>query len=198
MVGVLADTHIPDRVAGLHPDLISVFRQRQVDQILHAGDICVPETLAELEKVAPVTAVRGNRDWAFPELPWKQTLHLAGTPVALLHGHGSLKNYIWDKFMFILHGYRIQRYLNLAARLAPEARVIVFGHTHRPANLWLNGHLFFNPGSAAFYPPEGGKPSIGILTFWLDGRVEGELIPLRRIEIRNRQWIHSKIGESIS
>jgi putative phosphoesterase len=61
-LGVLADTHIPDRVPTLNPRVIQVFRQAQVSAILHAGDVSVPQVLAELEKIAQVYAVRGNRD----------------------------------------------------------------------------------------------------------------------------------------
>jgi hypothetical protein len=59
-IGVLADTHIPDRAKELHPDIIPIFQQHEVDRIIHAGDICVPSVLEQLTKVAPVDAVRGN------------------------------------------------------------------------------------------------------------------------------------------
>ncbi|MFZ3078594.1 MAG: metallophosphoesterase family protein, partial [Bellilinea sp.] len=70
-LGVVADTHIPDRVRSLHPDLLPGLSAAKVEAILHAGDICSPAVLAVLSQVAPVVAVRGNRDWAFAgTLPW--------------------------------------------------------------------------------------------------------------------------------
>ena len=65
-LGVVADTHIPDRVRSLHPDLLPGLKAANAEVILHAGDICSPVVLAELSQVAPVVAVRGNRDWALP------------------------------------------------------------------------------------------------------------------------------------
>ena len=38
-LGVLADTHIPDRVPELDPQIIQVFRRAGVAAILHAGDV---------------------------------------------------------------------------------------------------------------------------------------------------------------
>jgi putative phosphoesterase len=69
-LGVIADTHIPDRARSLDPQLLSIFDAAQVKAILHAGDVCVPRILDELGEIAPVHAVRGNRDlWALRQLP---------------------------------------------------------------------------------------------------------------------------------
>ena len=54
-IGIVSDTH--DRVLPvLHAALAGV------DEILHAGDIASAEALAEIETIAPVTAVRGNME----------------------------------------------------------------------------------------------------------------------------------------
>ena len=45
------------------------------DHILHAGDICGPEVLERLARIAPLTAVRGNNDRG----PWAQALEEAET-----------------------------------------------------------------------------------------------------------------------
>jgi putative phosphoesterase len=54
-LGVIADTH-----GLLRPQVFEVFRE--VDRILHAGDVGKAEILADLEALAPVTAVYGNVD----------------------------------------------------------------------------------------------------------------------------------------
>ena len=55
LVGVLSDTH------GVLPS--AAFAElADCDFIVHAGDICGPGILAELETLAPVTAVLGNND----------------------------------------------------------------------------------------------------------------------------------------
>jgi predicted phosphodiesterase len=63
ILGVLADTHIPDRVPGLNPRVLKIFQQARVSEILHAGDVSIPQVLEELRQVAPVSVVQGNRDF---------------------------------------------------------------------------------------------------------------------------------------
>ncbi len=179
-IGVVADTHVPDRAVRLNHGLLPALRGHKVDHILHAGDICRPDVLEELGEVAPVTAVRGNRDWAFSgSLPWARTVELAGVSIGLVHGHGSLTDYLWDKIQYLVEGYRLERYLQVIRKRAPQAQVIVFGHTHRPANVVVDGVLYFNPGSANFSPPERhGSPGFGILRIYSQQRVLGQLYRL--------------------
>jgi len=172
-IGVVSDTHIPDRTRWLHPELVPALRQARVSAILHGGDISVPRVLETLQEVAPVTAVRGNRDWAFAgQLPWEQRLEFGGVPVALVHGHGTWSRYLWDKLQFMTSGYDLRRYQRTWRSLT-EARVIIFGHTHRAENHWQDGRLWFNPGSAC----SRGYPSFGLLRFSA-GQVSGEIVRL--------------------
>jgi predicted phosphodiesterase len=69
VIGVVADTHVPDRVNALHPDLLQELATREVDYIFHAGDCSTSCVLDELRAIAPVFAVAGNRDWFLPTLP---------------------------------------------------------------------------------------------------------------------------------
>jgi putative phosphoesterase len=188
-VGVLADTHIPDRAFELHPDIASTFTGQAVSLILHAGDICAPGVLSELKKVAPVVAVRGNRDWVFHnKLPLVQSLELAGVKVALMHGHGGFLNYLKDKWYYYAEGYRLKRYKRLLLETLPDANVIVFGHTHYAENLQDNGKLLFNPGSACMGWKPGGEPSVGVLRFYNGGQVVGEIIKLNEHHLQDRRW----------
>jgi len=60
VVGVISDTH------GLvRPEALRALDGSEL--IVHAGDIGSPEVIAALERIAPVSAVRGNNDreqWA--------------------------------------------------------------------------------------------------------------------------------------
>ncbi|MEA4910167.1 MAG: YfcE family phosphodiesterase [Anaerolineaceae bacterium] len=178
-IGVVSDTHIPDRIKGLHPALLPALRARQVDLILHAGDISTPRVLAELEQVAPVLAVRGNRDFAFwGKLPLVQTVEVGSVQIAMMHGHGNWKNYLWDKWQYVREGYRLERYHPLLLGTVPDARVIIFGHTHRPVMTWQAGRMLFNPGSAskilrAF------DPTFGIIRVRHGHIIEGEIVDLQ-------------------
>lgn len=188
-VGVVADTHVPDRAAELHPLVLPLMRQHGVQHILHAGDICAPQVLQELEQVAQVTAVRGNRDWLFVDsLSTLESITLSGHKVALMHGHGSMKQYLWDKLQYVIFGYRFERYRRLMNRTVQGAKVIVFGHTHQPVNRWIDSTLYFNPGSACHGMPVAENPSVGILRFYQDGNVSGEVISMHGYRLVARKW----------
>jgi putative phosphoesterase len=188
-IGVVSDTHIPDRVIELHPDLIPGLQQAGVEMIFHAGDISTQKTLDQLSRVAPVEAVRGNRDIFTPRnIPFERRLDLNGVPVLLTHGHGSLTHYLWDKGIYAVKGYVFERYQQYLTTVAKQARVVVFGHTHRPANRLIDGTLFFNPGSAG--PNyDNSQPSYGLLRIGKDGEVRGEIIMLANYPVVGRRWI---------
>jgi putative phosphoesterase len=180
-LGVIADTHIPDRAPRLQPQIIPIFKQARVKAILHAGDISTPTVLEELRQVAPVYAVRGNRDWfMLRKLPDTLFLEFGSVPIVLTHGHGSLREYLVDKIQFINDGYLLERYQSRLQAAFPKARVIVFGHTHFAVNLWAEGQLLFNPGSAHFPGNDKKAPSLGLLHIEAGGKVSGELVPIER------------------
>jgi putative phosphoesterase len=125
---VVADTHIPRRAKALPASLTP--HLKRADLILHAGDLMDPALLDELATHAPVRAVRGNLDP--PEAGLQETLEFefGGERIAMIHDSGPRK------------GRR-----NRMRRCFPEARVVVFGHSHIP---WLedeDGLLLLNPGS---------------------------------------------------
>jgi hypothetical protein len=175
-LGVIADTHVPDRVRRLSERALDVFQQTGVDAILHAGDISVRAVLDRLEGVAPVIAVRGNRDWvALRHLPPKRTLNFDGITFGLAHGHGGLQRYLINRVHYVLQGYHSERFIHPMLAQFPEADVIVFGHTHRPINQRFGNRLLFNPGSP-HVPEDDYAPSVGIIRVDTGGLVEAEII----------------------
>jgi putative phosphoesterase len=177
-LGLIADTHIPDRVENLHPDVLPIFREAGVSAILHAGDVSMPQVISELETVAPVYAVRGNRDiYHLRHLPMFRLLHFGDVPVGLVHGQGNLWFYLYEKVKIFTVGYQLEFYLPYLFRTFPHADVIVFGHSHMPVIRWVNGKLIINPGSVSC-PNREYLPSIGLLRIEED-KVEGELVWLK-------------------
>ncbi len=125
---VLADTHLPRRAKELPGNLLPYLER--ADLILHAGDLMDPALLDALAVHAPVRAVRGNLDPPDDRLPETQEFEFGGVRVAMIHDSGPRKG----------------RRRRLRRRF-PEARVVVFGHSHIP---WLedeDGLLLLNPGS---------------------------------------------------
>lgn len=189
VVGVVSDTHIPDRASCLHPALLPALTDYQVDLILHAGDLSQRSVLDELGQIAPVIACRGNRDLFVKCLPWVQRFSLAGIRLALLHGHGSWRQYLGDKVSHALAGYDFQRYQRLLTRHLLDEEVIIFGHTHRPVTHFDDGRLYFNPGSASISVHLQPYPSFGILRISARKDLATEIISLTGAKLHRRQWV---------
>jgi hypothetical protein len=130
-VAVLSDTHAPRFWKGCPPTVAD--RLRDVDLILHAGDVCTADVLDELASYAPLRCVLGNNDgpdvaaWGAPEVLY---LDLDGLPVTMLHDSGPATG----------RGARLRRRF-------PDAGLVVFGHSHIPWNEVDGGQRAFNPGS---------------------------------------------------
>ena len=86
-LGLVSDTHMPERCAALPPALFEALRG--VDLLLHAGDVGELRVLDGLSAVAPVIAVHGNDDTpdAQRELPYTQVVAAAGLRILLTHAH---------------------------------------------------------------------------------------------------------------
>jgi len=116
-IGLISDTH-----GLLRPEALRALDGSEL--ILHAGDVGDPKILDELEKIAPVRAVRGNIDvepWA-RRLPATREVAADGLYIHLVHKVNTLRGGKFD--------------------------VVVFGHSHEPLVEMKNGVLFVNPGSA--------------------------------------------------
>lgn len=191
-IGVVADTHVPDRVVGLHPALLSTLQQEKVDYIFHAGDICDEQIETQLSKVAPVRAVLGNRDWLYGrKLPHVYRFEVNGTRGVLMHGQGTFLDYWWDKVWYTLEGYRFARYRKTLEKMAPDCDLFIFGHTHRAENMVEDGRWFFNPGCASS-PKYRRGPSIGVLQFELGKAPQGKIITLDGAFLEGRNWKTNK------
>lgn len=164
ILGVIADTHIPDRCKTLNPRIFEIFSAAKVAAILHAGDVCTPAIVDALQTVAPVLAVQGNRDiWAMPNLPLARCETFDGVRVGITHGHGGFWGYWGEKLEYVLFGYRLTRYFKRLPRLLPDADVLIWGHSHHAEQVWHNGKLFLNPGSACHADKRRNPPSIALL-----------------------------------
>jgi putative phosphoesterase len=178
-LGVLSDTHIPDQAKRVNPVLTERFRKERVEAILHAGDVCVPSILGELESLAPVHAVKGNRDWfRLSSLPHHLILQYCDTSIVLTHGHSGLCRYIVDKARYLREGLEPERYIQRIVDEFPAADVIVFGHIHVPINRKLRGKLVLNPGSACCPHESNLAPSAALLKIQEGGKVCAEIFPL--------------------
>lgn len=126
LIGIISDTH-----GLMRPEVFEHFEG--VDHILHAGDVGNPAILAELEALAPVTAVWGNTDgWDVrARVPEVARLSLGGAEIVVVHGQQ----------------YGSPTPEKVAAE-HPGADLVVFGHSHQPVVERVGRTLAVNPGSA--------------------------------------------------
>ncbi|MBU1329888.1 MAG: metallophosphatase family protein [Gammaproteobacteria bacterium] len=148
-IGLIADTHGLLRPAALE-------RLQGCDHLIHAGDVGNPDILAALERIAPVSVVRGNNDTG----DWAQNL-----PERLLVKIQRIT-------LYILHDLK-------TLDIDPAAQgisAVISGHSHAPQQYERDGVLYLNPGSAG---PRRFKLPISIAELHLDnGRLQAELIEL--------------------
>lgn len=151
-LAVVSDTH------GLLPDAV-LQACAGADLIVHAGDVGSVEVLAALGGVAPVLAVRGNRDRTgeVAELPLEVAGELAGVRFVVAHKRRDLRE----------------------AHPAPAhegIRLLIYGHSHR-AEIRYRGDarpgdlpvLWLNPGTVSAPLPWDPRPSMA----WVDIRGGG-------------------------
>ena len=149
IIGVISDTH-----GLLRPEAVAALRG--CEHIIHAGDIGAPEIIPALQKIAPVTAIRGNVDrepWA-KQFPETELVELGGVHIYVIHDVNTI---------------------DLNPRAAGFAAVIS-GHSHQPKQEVKDGVLYFNAGSAGprrfRLPITVGRPEI------VDGKISGKIIEL--------------------
>jgi putative phosphoesterase len=126
-VGLLSDTHDV-----FDPKLETLFAGCAL--ILHGGDITRQPVLDALSAIAPVRAVRGNNDFGpfAGDLPETALVALGGITALLVHEVSPARP-----------SPAVLRALSRSG-----ARLVVHGHSHRPAASLQDGVLFVNPGSA--------------------------------------------------
>ncbi len=149
LAGVISDTH-----GLLRPEAVATLKD--VEHILHAGDVGDADILDRLAHIAPVTAIRGNvdRSGRCGRLPETELVELGGQSIYMLHDR-------------------------MALDLDPVAAgigAVVFGHSHQPGIEWVKGVLYFNPGSAG--PRRFSLPvSVGFLEISESG-IEAKLLTI--------------------
>jgi len=175
-IGLVSDTHISagsfhpkklisrwiNKVDGSAEELCKILRPhfQDVDMVIHAGDFVSYPVITALSEFGPVEGVAGNMDP--PEvrsvLPPKKVIKADGFRIGIIHGYGAPKG--------------LEKKLR---REFDNVDVIVFGHSHYPVSVEVDGVLMVNPGSPTdkrFAPSR----SIGLMH--VEGEVRAEIIPL--------------------
>ncbi|MFS2024726.1 metallophosphoesterase family protein [Massilia sp. CT11-137] len=149
-VGLISDTH-----GLLRPEALEFLAG--ADHIVHGGDIGNPEILVRLAAIAPLTVVRGNNDTA----PWARAI-----PATARVDFGTVA-------LYAIHDLK-------ALAIDPRAagvRVVVSGHSHKPACSERDGVLYVNPGSA-------GRRRFSLPIAAAELVIEGDAVAVKLVTLR--------------
>ncbi len=131
LIGLISDTHIPDRARIIPQNVLDAFKD--VDLIIHAGDLTTQSVIDELEEIAPVMAIQGNMDRvAGLDLPKARTIEVEGVKIGVAHGEVYPRG-------------DTQQLLYLAKQLG--VNILISGHSHQPKIEQIEDVLLLNPGS---------------------------------------------------
>ncbi|MBU5485125.1 metallophosphatase family protein [Clostridium sp. MSJ-11] len=120
-IAIISDTH-----GLLREEFIDELKNVQL--IIHAGDIDKEEVLLELNKICPVVAVRGNCDKGKlrEELPFSDIVEVEG------------------KYIYVVHDINTME-------IDPKTTgidIVIFGHSHKAYEGEKDNILYINPGGA--------------------------------------------------
>jgi len=143
---VISDTHVRT-LQQLPREILQAISE--AEWVVHCGDYTNVAVVEELQRLARhFVGVHGNADAGniIYQLPAEVTFEIEGRKIAVTHpnwgGHpDGLEEELYARF--------------------PQVDAILFGHTHYPCNLRLNGTLLLNPGQS--YPSFMIPATIGIL-----------------------------------
>lgn len=159
LIGLISDTHIPDRANKLPEKVIDTFKG--VDLILHSGDITDLTVIKKLEKISPTIAVKGNMDrYNDLELPISKIIKIENVKIGLIHGEVYPKG-------------DLQQLFYLARQL--DVNILVSGHTHIASIDSIEDVLLVNPGSPT--NPRLSDPSVMLMEI-NEGNVNLEVVKI--------------------
>ena len=107
-VGILSDSHLNDMhlKMAVYTRLLHVLQSvfADVDHIIHTGDIETPKFLEDLQKIAPISMVRGNMDDT-SRWPKKVLLTFEGIKIGIAHRPEDIILFQADGIQVYIHGH---------------------------------------------------------------------------------------------
>lgn len=144
---VVSDTH------GKIDKAIEIFHKlKDIDMIIHLGDLWKDAEKMRSQISVPVLSVKGNMDGCFSQNEYK-ILETDFGKIYVTHGH--IEN--------VKQG--LQHIMYQAESMGCKAAL--FGHTHKPVFLDVEGMILLNPGSLTL-PVGGRKGSYAVITIERD------------------------------
>jgi putative phosphoesterase len=159
LIGVISDTHIPERADKIPESVFKTFKD--VDMILHAGDLVSIGVMEQLKEIAPIHCVQGNMDRYYGlNIPKRDVVKAEGFEIGLDHGE-----------VYPRGDTQQLKYIGLEMGVD----VLITGHTHWAFINEVDDILLLNPGSPTV--PRMSDPSVMLL------QIENSTIYTRIIKI---------------
>lgn len=148
---VVSDTH------GRNGNLMRVIqKEKNIDLMIHLGDLCGLEDYLEETTGIPCYMVRGNNDYS-SMLPAESIIMVGKHRTLITHGH----------YLGVYGGTsQLRRYAG-----GLDCDIVMYGHTHCPEIDCEGGITVVNPGSLTLPRQPGHKPSYIIAVTDDDGEV---------------------------
>jgi putative phosphoesterase len=180
-IGLIADTHIPEACDRLPDAVWEAFRE--VDLVMHAGDVYVNSVIEELARIAPVMVAIGNGDEGSeyhrhhlePDERIREThlLEVEGLRVGLAHELPTPDETPEPAFRNAMERH-----------FGGPVDILVQGHSHVEGTRRFGPTLVVNPGSATLPHNLEDRPgTVAILEISTGGRFSVEIIDLARFAI---------------
>ncbi len=153
-LGIISDTH--DNLDATRR-AAEIFRNENVDAIIHLGDFVAPFTL-KLFDGFKLYGVFGNNDGE------KLLLRKVANELNFVIEEAPLELKIWGKKFVLVHGWgSVERTKSIIDSLAKSQiyDFVLYGHTHLKEHRKVGKSTIINPGEACGYLT--GKKSIAIL-----------------------------------
>ncbi len=135
IIGIISDTH--DNVTLLRK-AVEEFKKRDIQVLIHAGDVCAPITLNELKDFKVYLAL-GNTDGDIINL--KEKIKALNGEFLGLGGSFTLDN----KRFAVFHGH--YTFILNSLIKSQEFDYVIHGHTHKTRNEKIGRTRVINPGT---------------------------------------------------
>lgn len=159
LIGVISDTHIPDRASEIPQAVFNLFKN--VDMIFHLGDLTSPHIKEVLEAIAPTYCVQGNMDrYNGINLPKSKVIEVEGLKIGLNHGE-----------VYPRGDTQQLKYISMELGV----KILITGHTHQAFVKEFGDVLLLNPGSPTV--PRLTDPTVMILDIE-NGQIDAKIIKI--------------------
>ena len=150
ILGVVSDTH--NHVSNVEK-IIDIFNERNVDKVIHTGDITKANTLNRFSRLeCPFIGVYGNNDLeetGLGEIAKKNGFEFQLPPLILT---------INNKKIAVFHE---PNEVEFVIEKDPSIDIVIHGHTHRYRNETMGKVRVFNPGECAGM--QKGRNAVGLI-----------------------------------